>query len=91
MNWCRHVSAGTVLLMSNDVVGGAPWVMRMRWVDLLFAHWPMPVEALRPLVPAMLEIETFEGRRGSGSSRSGWRTSRRDSFPRRLSPADSRN
>jgi uncharacterized protein YqjF (DUF2071 family) len=47
--------------MSNDVVGGAPWVMRMRWVDLLFAHWPMSVEALRPLVPAMLEIETFEG------------------------------
>ena len=36
-------------------------MMRMRWVDLLFAHWPMPVEALRPLVPPMLEIETFDG------------------------------
>src|SRR3954471_3105776 len=46
--------------MGSDVVGGAPWVMRMRWVDLLFAHWPMPVEALRPLVPPMLEIETFD-------------------------------
>ena len=61
MNRWRHVSAGTVRLMSNDVVGGAPWVMRMRWVDLLFAHWPMPVAALRPLVPSMLEIETFDG------------------------------
>ena len=47
--------------MRDDVVGGAPWVMRMRWVDLLFAHWPMPVAALRPLVPSMLEIETFDG------------------------------
>ena len=35
--------------------------MRMRWVDLLFAHWPVPIEALRPLVPAGLELDTFEG------------------------------
>ena len=35
--------------------------MRMRWVDLLFAHWPMPVEALRPLVPPGLELDTFDG------------------------------
>ena len=34
--------------------------MRMRWVELLFAHWPVPVEALRPLVPAELEIDTLE-------------------------------
>jgi hypothetical protein len=33
----------------------------MRWVDLLFAHWPVPVEALRPLIPRALEIDTFEG------------------------------
>ncbi len=38
-----------------------PWVMRMRWVDLLFAHWPVPAEVLRPLVPAGLEIDTFDG------------------------------
>ena len=38
-----------------------PWVMRMRWVDLLFAHWPLPAETLAPLVPAPLELETFEG------------------------------
>ncbi len=34
----------------------------MRWRDLLFAHWPIEVEALRPLVPAALEIDTFDGR-----------------------------
>jgi uncharacterized protein YqjF (DUF2071 family) len=33
----------------------------MRWVDLLFAHWPLPVDALRPLVPPALEIDTFDG------------------------------
>jgi uncharacterized protein YqjF (DUF2071 family) len=42
--------------------GGRPWVMRMRWVDLLFAHWPMTPEALRPLIPADLEIDTYDGR-----------------------------
>jgi uncharacterized protein YqjF (DUF2071 family) len=36
--------------------------MRMRWVDLLFAHWPVAVDALRPLVPIDLEIDTFDGR-----------------------------
>ena len=25
--------------------------MRMRWVDLLFAHWPVDPDALRPLIP----------------------------------------
>lgn len=36
--------------------------MRMRWVDLLFAHWPMSPDALRPHIPADLEIDTFDGR-----------------------------
>ena len=36
--------------------------MRMRWVDLLFAHWPMDPAALRPLVPAPLELDVFDGR-----------------------------
>ena len=33
----------------------------MRWHDLLFAHWPITVEALRPLIPSGLEIDTFDG------------------------------
>lgn len=38
-----------------------PWVMRQTWHDLLFAHWPIPVETLRALVPLPLEIDTFDG------------------------------
>ncbi|CAN5548388.1 DUF2071 domain-containing protein [soil metagenome] len=38
-----------------------PHAMTMRWHDLLFAHWPVSVESLRPHVPAGLEIETFGG------------------------------
>ncbi|MGE3911501.1 MAG: YqjF family protein, partial [Chloroflexota bacterium] len=36
-------------------------VGRQRWRDLLFLHWPVPVEALRPLIPRELEIDTYEG------------------------------
>ncbi|MGA2812493.1 MAG: DUF2071 domain-containing protein [Candidatus Acidiferrum sp.] len=38
-----------------------PWVMAQSWHDLLFAHWPVPVQALRPLVPAGLEVDVFGG------------------------------
>lgn len=36
--------------------------MRMRWRELLFAHWSMDSAVLRPFVPAGLELDTFEGR-----------------------------
>src|SRR5438094_831037 len=32
-----------------------------RWRDLLFLHWPVPEAALRPVVPAALEIDLHEG------------------------------
>ncbi|MEW4565800.1 DUF2071 domain-containing protein [Bremerella sp. JC770] len=32
-----------------------------RWRSLLFLHWPVPVEVLRPLVPAGLEIDQHDG------------------------------
>lgn len=32
-----------------------------RWSDLLFVHWRIPVELVRPLIPRELEIDTFEG------------------------------
>ena len=38
-----------------------PWVMHMAWLDLLFMHWPLPPEMLRPLIPGGLELDTFEG------------------------------
>lgn len=33
----------------------------MIWHDLLFMHWPVPVEVLRPMIPASLELDTFDG------------------------------
>ena len=38
-----------------------PWIMKQVWHDLLFAHWPVSVAALRPLIPEALTIDTFEG------------------------------
>ncbi|MFL5856450.1 MAG: YqjF family protein [Solirubrobacteraceae bacterium] len=37
------------------------WIMRQTWEDLLFAHWPVPVEALAPAVPTALPIDVREG------------------------------
>jgi uncharacterized protein len=39
-----------------------PWIMKQEWHNLLFAHWAVPVDALRPLIPRALEIDTFGGR-----------------------------
>ncbi len=39
-----------------------PWIQLQRWHDLLFAHWPVPVESLRRLLPPYLELDTFDGR-----------------------------
>lgn len=38
-----------------------PWVMHMRWHDLLFAHWPVEPADLRPHIPDSLEIDTHHG------------------------------
>jgi uncharacterized protein len=38
-----------------------PWVMKQIWHDLLFAHWPLPPSAMRPLVPPQLTLDTFGG------------------------------
>lgn len=32
-----------------------------RWRELLFVHWAVPVEVVRPLVPKRLSIDTFNG------------------------------
>lgn len=37
------------------------WIGRQRWCDLLFAHWPVNQGDLRPLVPAALELDEFDG------------------------------
>jgi uncharacterized protein YqjF (DUF2071 family) len=38
-----------------------PWVMTQRWLDLLFAHWPVPVATMRSLIPPQLDLDTFDG------------------------------
>jgi len=35
--------------------------MHQKWNDLLFLHWPVEPEVLRPFIPPQLEIDTFEG------------------------------
>lgn len=35
--------------------------MIMHWHDLLFLHWPVRPEVIRPLIPAGLELDTFDG------------------------------
>ncbi|MGA2890166.1 MAG: DUF2071 domain-containing protein [Terracidiphilus sp.] len=37
------------------------WVLTERWNDLLFAHWPVPVSSIAPLLPEGLQVDTFQG------------------------------
>jgi len=37
------------------------WLMKQVWHDLLFMHWPMAANQLRPLIPPELEIESYDG------------------------------
>jgi len=39
---------------------GVP-LMHQNWGKLLFMHWPIDAEVLRPLIPAQLSIDTFDG------------------------------
>ena len=38
----------------------SPWIMTQTWHDLLFAHWPVAVDALQSLVPPGFTIDTFD-------------------------------
>jgi uncharacterized protein YqjF (DUF2071 family) len=40
---------------------GRPWVLRMGWHDLLFAHWPMDPAVIRRQLPEGLELDLWEG------------------------------
>ncbi len=37
------------------------WAISMIWHDLLFMHWPVPEDWLRPLIPPSLGLDTFDG------------------------------
>ena len=36
-------------------------MIRQRWRDLLFVHWPVPEHRVRPLVPAALALDRHDG------------------------------
>ena len=38
-----------------------PFTFRMKWHDLLFAHWRVPRSSLQPLIPRVLDLDTFDG------------------------------
>jgi uncharacterized protein YqjF (DUF2071 family) len=38
-----------------------PWAFFMSWHDLLFMHWPVRWDVLRPLIPPTLGLDTFDG------------------------------
>lgn len=37
------------------------WRWRQSWCDLLFAHWPVAANVIRPFVPDTLELQEFDG------------------------------
>jgi uncharacterized protein YqjF (DUF2071 family) len=39
----------------------APWIMTQTWHELLFAHWPVEVAALRERVPSGLPLDLYDG------------------------------
>jgi len=51
---------GTVAHRPGPLPSG-PWVQFQRWHDLLFAHWPVAPERVRPRLPSGLELELFDG------------------------------
>jgi uncharacterized protein YqjF (DUF2071 family) len=40
----------------------APWLMTQTWHDLLFAHWPVPYDAVKSLVPRGVDVDTCDGK-----------------------------
>lgn len=43
-------------------VPNRPWIMTQTWHNLLFAHWPIDPDNLRPHIPPQLELDTFRGK-----------------------------
>lgn len=44
-----------------DSVRNGPWVLSMRWQDLLFAHWRVDAAILRSRLPSGLELDLHDG------------------------------
>mgnify|MGYP001944847474 CR=1 FL=1 len=44
-----------------EYLASKAWIMKQGWENVLFLHWPMSTEYLRPLIPDALEIDTYGG------------------------------
>lgn len=58
------LSVGPVLNQTSHRPWPLPrtgWRLAMRWHDLLFLHWPVHPELIRPLIPPALQLEIFDG------------------------------
>ena len=56
----QHKSEDIDRLSIRSRPPGRP-IMYQTWGKLLFLHWPIAVEELRPLIPDRLEIDTYDG------------------------------
>jgi uncharacterized protein YqjF (DUF2071 family) len=62
-NWREWRSATPPIALEHRPwqVPARPYAMWQVWYDLLFAHWPVPPEVLRPSIPAGIDLDLFEG------------------------------
>ncbi|MCA0971183.1 DUF2071 domain-containing protein [Halobacillus litoralis] len=37
------------------------WIMHQTWEELVFMHWPVPEEMLRPHIPKAFELDLYDG------------------------------
>ncbi len=61
MTTIRHPGEDNIDRITPTLLPSGRSLMRQRWAHLLFLHWPLPVESLRPLIPDTLDVDTFEG------------------------------
>ncbi|HYV39781.1 MAG TPA: DUF2071 domain-containing protein [Gemmataceae bacterium] len=49
------------LLSENVATPPGPWHWAQTWRDVFFAHWQVPAQALKPHLPAGLEVDAWQG------------------------------
>lgn len=47
--------------LDGHLPGSGPWLLGMRWSDLLFAHWRIDPAVARAIVPRPLEPDLYDG------------------------------
>ena len=52
-----HLEGG----VDGSLPGSGPWLLQMRWTELLFAHWRIPVQVAKAIIPEPLEPDEFDG------------------------------